>query len=236
MLSPPLETLVMRQRFVLGSAAMLVLTVGLAYAQDKPAGSQTGGRDGDKAGTAASDQNTVRNFVQRQDKNKDGALSRNELPADMRDGFKELDKNNDGKLDASELRSHAARMQACMQPVEVVTIWTIEAVDPVTKDELQAAYDQLRQLDKNNDGKIGDDEVKAAREQAIAKRINTAFERMDANDDGKLSKQEALGHPGFAQADKDNDGSVSKHELKAAIMQDGAASGPGAGTAEAKDK
>jgi Ca2+-binding EF-hand superfamily protein len=212
----------MRQHLLTGAIAALLVT-GPALAQDKPSDRPAG-----------SDTANVQDSIKRFDKNNDGALTREELPADMRDGFKNLDKNNDGKLNAAELKDHAARMQACVQPVEVITIWTIEAVDPVTREELQTAYEQLRQVDKDNDGKITEAEVKAARDQAITKRVDAIFQRLDANNDGKIAKDEAPGQGGFPRADNNNDGSLTKDELKAAIMQDANSARSGAVPAPTK--
>ena len=193
----------MRHHLFVGAAAAL-FAAGPAIAEDRPAGPEK----------------AAQKSIQRFDKDKDGALTRSELPADLRAGFQNLDKSGDGKLDAGELKANAARMQACVQPVEVVTIWTIEAVDPVTRQELQTAYDRLRQLDKNSDGQIAQDEVAAAREQAIVRRADAVFQRLDANDDGKVSMEEAPGQGGFPTADTNNDGSLTRDELKAAIMSD----------------
>jgi Ca2+-binding EF-hand superfamily protein len=45
------------------------------------------------------------------DRNKDGALTRNELPECMRSAFDEIDTNRDGKLDRAELRQGWAALQ-----------------------------------------------------------------------------------------------------------------------------
>jgi Ca2+-binding EF-hand superfamily protein len=156
-------------------------------------------------------------YVKEYDKNNDGSLSREELPADLRDGFQDLDANKDGKLSADELKDHAERMSRSAAPVEVISIWVVEAqADAPSREELQKAYDMLRKADKNNDGKLGEDELRAAREQAVQQRVNSAFERCDKNNDGKISRDEARGPmAGFFQAaDGNGDGSVTREELK----------------------
>ncbi|MBX9582614.1 MAG: hypothetical protein K2X87_20090 [Gemmataceae bacterium] len=151
------------------------------------------------------------------DKNKDGSLARDELPAGVRDEFADPDTSKDGKLSVEELRPHVARLIFVPVPVEVTTTYIVEAADAPTLEQLQAAYAMLRKADANNDGTITRDEARAARDQAIQTRVDAALKRHDANGDGKISKDECPDPMAgmFKRADKNNDGSVTKDEMKA---------------------
>ncbi|MBI1346775.1 hypothetical protein GC163_10860 [bacterium] len=112
----------------------------------------------------------------------------------------------------------------------------------ISKEELAKAVDHFSELDTNNDGKIdppelmgfpggrgpmpggpemarpegrpGDGERPAGRTGAGA---NPFFARMDANGDGKISKDEAPERlkENFARMDKDSDGFITEAELRA---------------------
>lgn len=153
------------------------------------------------------------------DKNKNGFLTRDELPAGWRDDFDHLDTNKDGKLSFEELRPHIARLVMIPVPVEVVSVYAIEApTSAPSLAQLQEVYDMLRKADANNDGKITKDEAKAFRDHAIEKRVDAIFKRCDKNNNEKISKDECQGTltPAmFEMADKNKDGFITRDELKA---------------------
>jgi Ca2+-binding EF-hand superfamily protein len=211
----------MATRFAI-AAALAALTAPCVFGQ-KP--SDTAAKPADQK-----DQQTVtgQSYIKEYDKNNDGSLSRDELPAGQRDGFNQLDANKDGKLSADELKDHAERMSRAAAPVEVISVWVVEAqADAPSRQELQKAYDVLRKADKNDDGKLAEDELRAAREQAIQQRVDSAFERCDKNNDGKISRDEVKGPTTgyFTAADKNNDGFVTRDELKQCCTPAGDKSG-----------
>jgi len=110
--------------------------------------------------------------------------------------------------------------------------------EPPSTQELQAAYDQLRKLDKNNDGKIDESEVKALRETRKKERLDGIFAALDKNKDGKISKDEARGvwADDFAMLDTNKDGMLDRQEVEAACMMHArhGADGKNPGRAEKK--
>jgi Ca2+-binding EF-hand superfamily protein len=108
------------------------------------------------------------------------------------------------------------------RPSDVVFI-LIETseIDTDSVDELQTLYDVLRKVDKNKDGKLDADELKAARLQIVTDRIDHIFGDLDTNKDGKISKDEAKGRikENFDKLDTNKDGFVDRDELMKAITE-----------------
>jgi len=159
-------------------------------------------------------------FIRDHDLNHDGKLSKDELPAGARDEFALIDANKDGFITQDELQQytdHAARQRP--QLVEVVLMTVDVPEEPLNTQELQAAYDQLRQIDKNHDGKIDDGELKTFREQRRKDHVDHLISAFDRNKDGKISKDEARGlwADNFAQLDTNKDGVLDRQEVEAAL-------------------
>jgi len=205
---------------LLGIAALCCLVFAFASAQNKP---QPGAGQGG-SGKLSDGQNAPRfdaaRFLKDHDTNKDGKLSKDELPAAAQREFDQLDTNKDGFISLEELEQHAARMARQRPQLVEVVYYTIDIPEEhaPTVQELQAAYDQLRKLDKNKDGKIDESELKACREERKKERIDHIFTVLDKNKDGKISKEEARGlwADNFSQLDKNNDGFLDKQEVEAA--------------------
>lgn len=163
----------------------------------------------------------AKRFLKDHDTNGDGKLSKDELPAAARDEFADIDTNKDGFITLDELQQHAARMSQQRPQLTEVIFYTIDIPEqPATTQELQTAYNELRKLDKNGDGKITEDEVKAFREERKKQRLDQIFDALDKNKDGKISKDEARGFwaDDFAQLDKNGDGVLDRQEVEAACM------------------
>lgn len=108
----------------------------------------------------------------------------------------------------------------------------MSACDDVCHDELQRSYDILRKADKNQDGKLDPDELKAARLRIIKDRVDYLFAELDKNKDGKISRKEAKGMllQDFDQIDRDKDGFIDRAELtRAATMHLEASAATGSG-------
>ena len=155
-------------------------------------------------------------FIKDFDKNGDGKLSKDEVPPDLRERFDELDLNKDGFLDKDELTKHAARIVRRPSPVELLQIFIDTAPDDAaSRDELQRAYDLLRKIDANGDGKIDEKELAAARESYCKECVEGMLKEFDKNKDGKISREEARGMPAeeFDRLDANKDGFIDRDEL-----------------------
>jgi Ca2+-binding EF-hand superfamily protein len=163
-------------------------------------------------------QEGARQFIRRHDQNNDGYLSHSEMPQRMRSDFNRLDANNDGELSRSEIERHASRARRTgSTPVEVAYIWVLDADQgKVDLQDLQQAYDLLRKIDKNGDGKVSRSELREQREQVASNWCDQCFKRMDMNHDGELSKQEAKDstfEDDINQIDRNSDDMLTKSEI-----------------------
>ena len=155
-------------------------------------------------------------FIKEYDRNGDGYLSRDELPARFRHNFARIDTNKDGKISRAELEKGVAYLVPQRQPGDVVFLLVeMSDCDSCCCDELQRMYDLLRKIDKNGDGKIDAEELKAARETLLRERADGIIKDLDTNKDGKISKSEARGsvRRHFDEIDANKDGFIDRAEL-----------------------
>lgn len=206
--------------FILGLAAISCIALAGARSQ-QPNQNNNPAIDKNKI---ADGQNAPRfdaaRFLKDHDKNGDGKLSKDELPASAQKEFDQIDTNKDGFITQDELNQHAAKMAKLRPQLVEVVYYTIDFhEEPASLQELQTAYDELRKMDKNNDGKLDDSEVKMFREQRSKERIDGLISALDKNGDGKISKDEARGlwADNFAQLDKNKDGFLDRQEIEQAF-------------------
>jgi Ca2+-binding EF-hand superfamily protein len=217
----------MRRSPVLLLPVLALLAAGLAWAEPPKDRGKA-----DKSPPAKADKKTpppfdADAFLKEYDRNKDGYLTKDELPARYRHAFDKLDTNKDGKLSKEELEKGFPHLQDQRRPSDVVFVLVeMSDCDECCAEELQVMYDFLRKLDTNKDGKINADELKAAREGLIKKRVDAIFEDLDTNKDGKISREEARGQikRHFDELDTNKDGFISRDELTRAVA---AKPGPG---------
>jgi Ca2+-binding EF-hand superfamily protein len=98
----------------------------------------------------------------RYDSDNDGAVTRRELEAGLRQDFRQADTNHNGTLDADEVRAVNQRRVSQDQSMATPLIdWNLDGV--VDFNEFGASMRSLfDQLDQNGDGVVSKDEFKAA--------------------------------------------------------------------------
>jgi Ca2+-binding EF-hand superfamily protein len=160
-------------------------------------------------------------FIKDHDANKDGKLSKEELPQQMQAGFSDIDSNKDGFVTPDELRQHADGLAHRRPDVVEVLYWVIDVPEQhaLSAQEVQSAYDALRKIDKNNDGKISEQELQQCRAERMKERADHIFTMMDRNKDGKISKDEVRGlwAQDFDKLDANKDGSLDRTEVEKAL-------------------
>jgi len=157
-------------------------------------------------------------FLKEYDRDKDGSLSKEEMPEWLHYNFARLDANKDGKVSKEELEKGVALLQQRRRPSDVVFVLVeMSDCDECSAEELQRAYEFLHKLDKNNDGKLDAKEIEAGRTQIVKDRVDAILKRLDADKDGKISKDEARGavKEHFDELDANKDGYVDRDELTA---------------------
>jgi Ca2+-binding EF-hand superfamily protein len=98
----------------------------------------------------------------RYDSDNDGAVTRRELEAGLRQDFRQADTNHNGTLDADEVRAVNQRRVSQDQSMATPLIdWNLDGV--VDFDEFAGTMRSLfDQLDQNGDGVVSKEEFKAA--------------------------------------------------------------------------
>jgi Ca2+-binding EF-hand superfamily protein len=153
-------------------------------------------------------------FIKRFDKNKDGYLTKDEVPPFLVKDFAKADLNGDGKLDKKEV----AQLLKVLREREGV-----EKTPPPNPEVERLVNQLLQQFDTNKDGKISKSEAKG--------NLLANFDKLDLNKDGFLDKNElrqmatrilaqgggaGAGNPkdDFDALDLNADGRLTRAELK----------------------
>lgn len=204
-----------------------LLAVGFAFAQER------GDAPATRKKTATPEkplQFDLAGFLKEHDKNGDGFLQRDELPPAYRAAFERIDTNKDGKISREELTQGIASLRPRRRPSDVIYM-LVEMSDSNedSQREVQRAYEILRRLDRNKDGKIDADELKVGREHVANTRVDFLFKQLDANKDGRISREEAKGHvlANFADIDVNRDGFIDRAELLKSAMEKPTIAPPG---------
>lgn len=87
--------------------------------------------------------------------------------------------------------------------------------------EVQQIYDVLRKLDTGKDGQIDPKALQAERDRIVEERVDNLIKRLDLNQDGMISKEEAKGlvKEHFEKLDVNKDGFVDRNELLKAAKE-----------------
>jgi Ca2+-binding EF-hand superfamily protein len=215
------------RRVLFGSGVVLTLVLGgVLAAQNQTGPNQKNPSDLKKQDDKKEVQHPFRVDIDRllkeYDKNGDGHLQREEVPAYLRDHFDQIDTNKDGKLSRAELEKGAAFLQAKRRPSDMVFILIeMSDCDECCAEELQRIYDVLRKLDKSNSGKIDAASLKTIRQELVEERVDHIFKELDINKDGKIARDEARGaiKTNFDQLDTNKDGFIDRTELLRAASE-----------------
>jgi len=175
----------------------------------------------------------VDNFIKRFDKNKDGVLSKDEVPPGLAKIFDRFDTNNDGKLDKPEIEKLLEAMRRRFGENNKKPEPNPNKNNPANNPMVERMVDRLlEQMDANKDGKISKTEAQG--------KIAKFFEQLDINKDGFLDREElrkaaarcvanqaGKGEPGqlrrgpeFDDLDKNADGRLTPNELKGTPFAD----------------
>ena len=138
--------------------------------------------------------NNADEIIKRFDKNKDGVLTRDEVPGIEKETCDKLDSNRDGKLDAKEVE----RARQALRAME-------------TK-EVEKLFEAIRERNVV---------VKESKPDGADAEVARWLQTMDRNKDGKISRQEAQGRlrEFFAAIDVNRDGFLDKRELQLAAVR-----------------
>lgn len=156
------------------------------------------------------------------DANSDGVLTRAEFDAAQEARFARMDANGDGQLTREEMRAgrgeRGARGRGFGRHGGFHSLARADANNDgsITRDEyLAGPIARFDRLDANNDGVIGQDERPQRRARGEGgERRNP----MDADGDRQISRAEyaAMGARMFERLDADNDGRITREEAEAA--------------------
>lgn len=181
----------------------------------------------------------LRQAFLRYDTDKDGLLTRDEVPANRRQALSQMirqfDDNDDDKLSLEEyVRGSMAMVnrQAGMNPSAPTVVFRTLDKDgdgQLSADEIASAADSLGKLDRNSDGSLSrqelapaaanrpDSPIDAAVIQGYLRRVMQA----DKDGDGKLNRDEATGRLAefFDRIDTSGDGELDKPEIVEAMRR-----------------
>ena len=151
----------MRLFLALPTVSFVLIMTGNLYAQSEDEGQSRRGRGFD---------------IMRFDENKDGKVSKDEVPERMRSFFDRLDPNNDGSIDQSEIDGMRSRFGGGRE-----RRGSDRGGRSRERGGRSGGFDVLR-FDKNKDGKVTKEEV--------PERLRSFFSRMDPNGDDVIDAKE----------------------------------------------
>lgn len=166
----------------------------------------------------AENENAINNFFQETDANGDGKITIEEL--NDSNAFKILDKNNDGIITKNELDPNSSEqvdIDTDNKKNRKFVKFDTNSDGKISLEEWPINREAFLRLDKNKDGYISFGEMPNKKEM---KRFRNAkgsikiLDRLDKNDDQKISKAEWRGPDKiFVHFDKNKDGFLTKKEI-----------------------
>ena len=110
------------------------------------------------------------------------ASAQDRVPGSAADRFAALDTNRDGSVSRDEYSADALFSLLDTDHNYRITAGELEAVLGPQQDGMPSAADRIRNLDRNGDGELNDEELRNAAE--------ARFQWLDQNDDSKLDLSE----------------------------------------------
>jgi Ca2+-binding EF-hand superfamily protein len=173
---------------------------------------------------------SAEDFIKHFDKNKDGVLTKDELPPFLTRMFARIDTNGDGQLDRQEIavlmqrlrqqfRKNNNNFQPRPQQIEKVINNILQRMDTdkdgkISRKEARGRVAQLfKQLDTNNDGFVDKQELRQLAVRILANRGNGAG-------GGGRGTGPQNGRPDFDALDLNADGRLTRAELKGTRFAD----------------
>lgn len=199
------------RKVLLAAAGIAVLAgaSGIALAQDRD-------RDGHRGGLFQSDSNS------------DGVVTRAEFDAGRDSMFARLDANSDGQLAREEMRAgRHGRRGGGHRGAFMMRGADANEDGQITRDEFLARpIEQFNRLDRNSDGVLSADEQPQRRERGEddgPRHDRGERPNPDANGDNLISRDEfaAMGGTMFDRLDANDDGQVTREEARAAHPRHG---------------
>jgi len=172
----------------------------------------------------------LKNMFENHDANNDGKISKDEFPGPDQ-LFDRLDANGDGAITQEEAQQvgmgRGGRGGPMMDPAQrwqhMVEHMDADKDGKISKDEYPGRDEAFARIDANGDGFLTEDEAaQIGRGQGLGPQMDPAqrwqhmLERMDADKDGKISKDEFPGRDEmFARIDANGDGFITEDEAAA---------------------
>jgi len=160
-------------------------------------------------------------ILERFDRDGDGRLAGDEIPAKGRIDLAKADRNGDGAVDLLEitlvLTDRAPDRDGGMLARKLKQM-DANQDGAIDKTEWQGPPERFDRIDADRDGRITEAEVKQALGGGdgrwMDKTADAAFRRFDADQDGRITAAEWKGRPeSFQRLDANQDGAITREEL-----------------------
>lgn len=199
------------QRWLLGAGLALPIVLTGAGPGDKPHRERPDGPPKPEA------------MMERLDQNADGALTQDEVPAQLWERLQKADADGNGAVTVEELAAQRPRPDVRPGPEQMFERFDQNQDGQVTADEApEGLWAKIQKADADGNGGVTLDELKAFRPEGDRRGgpggagPEALFKEHDANQDGKLTQDEVPAElwDKLSRADKNQDGAIEPGELR----------------------